>query len=196
MHTNESVDTAAHEAQSVPPNARQQGSQSTLAHEHCSRTETGKARLQAAKQLSTPPIVFPYQHHRHPKLRSPATMTTTRNPFDALGEDYDPSASLNKPVAPSSAKPGADEPKEILAKQTTSKKRDPSKQTAGESRRGTEYSSRGGAARGGKSRGPQNANEQYSKDKGTGHDANAAKPIEDTVSRGTARGRGRGRGSG
>lgn len=117
-------------------------------------------------------------------------MTSTRNPFDALGEDYDPSAPVEKPQP----KVVEAAPKEVVAKQTTSKKRDPTRQSAGESRRGGEFVSRGG--RSGKPRGAPNSNEAFSKDKTVGHDANAAKPVEDTVSRGTARGRGRGRGSG
>lgn len=117
-------------------------------------------------------------------------MSVSRNPFSALGEDYDPSA----PVEVVKPKPVDPAPKEIVAKQTTSKKRDPARQTAGESRRGGDYVPRGGRA--GKPRGPPNANEALSKDKSVGHQANAEKSTEDTVSRGTARGRGRGRGSG
>ena len=124
-------------------------------------------------------------------------MTTTRNPFDALGEDYDPSAAQSTSVTQSTQQ-AKDEPKEVIAKQTTSKKRDPTRQSAGEARRGGDYVPRGGAGagRGGRSRGPENANEQYANDKTVGHDANASKPVDEAAARGTARGRGRGRGNG
>lgn len=117
-------------------------------------------------------------------------MSVSRNPFSALDEDYNPNAPVEEaqPKVPNTA------PKEIVAKQTTSKKRDPSRQTAGESRRGGEYVPRGG--RSGKPRDSSNTNDAPPKDKLVGHDANAANSVEDTVARGTARGRGRGRGSG
>lgn len=116
-------------------------------------------------------------------------MSVSRNPFSALDEDYDPNAPREeaKPKVVESA------PKEVVAKQTTSKKRDPARQTAGENRRSGDYVPRGG--RSGKPRDPANASESFSKDKSVGHNANAANPVEDTAGRGTARGRGRGRGS-
>lgn len=117
-------------------------------------------------------------------------MSVSRNPFSALDEDYKPESAVEL-VTPKAAESA---PKEVVAKQTTSKKRDPSRQTAGESRRGADYVPRGG--RNGKPRGPPNANEAFSNDKTVGHAANAEKSTEDTVARGTARGRGRGRGSG
>lgn len=115
--------------------------------------------------------------------------TSTRNPFSLLDEDYDPSA----PVVSPQPKTVESAPKEIVAKQTTSKKRDPTRQTAGESRRGLDSATRGG--RTSKPRAPD-ANDAFSKDKTVGHEANASKSTEDAPSRGTARGRGRGRGSG
>lgn len=115
--------------------------------------------------------------------------TSTRNPFSLLDEDYDPSAPAPA-VQPKTEEPA---PKEIVAKQTTSKKRDPTRQTAGEARRGADSAAK---TRNSKPRGPTNANDAFSKDKSVGHDANAAKPVEDSAARGTTRGRGRGRGSG
>lgn len=119
-----------------------------------------------------------------------SSMSVSRNPFSALDEDYKPESAVES-VAPKAVESA---PKEVVAKQTTSKKRDPTRQTAGESRRGGDYVPRGG--RNGKPRGPPNANEAFSNDKTVGHAANAEKSTEDTVARGTARGRGRGRGSG
>lgn len=117
-------------------------------------------------------------------------MSISRNPFSALDEDYKPDTPVET-AQPKSTEAG---PKEVVAKQTTSKKRDPTRQTAGENRRGGDYVPRGG--RSAKPRGAPNANDAFSKDASVGHDANAQKSTEDTVSRGTARGRGRGRGSG
>lgn len=119
-------------------------------------------------------------------------MSVSRNPFAALDEEYTPDA----PTRVAQPKAAESAPKEIIAKQTTSKKRDPSRQTAGENRRGGDYIPRG--EKSGKPRSAQNANEEFAKDKSIGHDANAANPVEETATRegGRGRGRGRGRGSG
>lgn len=109
--------------------------------------------------------------------------TSTRNPFSLLDEDYDPNAA---PAEKSQPKTEEKAPKEIVAKQTTSKKRDPTRQTASEARRGNDSAARG----------ERNGKFENRRDNAVGHEANAAKSTEDTVSRGTARGRGRGRGSG
>lgn len=109
--------------------------------------------------------------------------TSTRNPFSLLDEDYDPNAAAEKPQSTQDEKAA---PKEIVAKQTTSKKRDPNRQTAGEARRSNDANNR-------ESRGTKQGE---NKNEAVGHEANAARSTEDTASRGTARGRGRGRGSG
>jgi plasminogen activator inhibitor 1 RNA-binding protein len=128
--------------------------------------------------------------------------SATRNPFALLnddGDDVKPKEQAKPASAPApSLSVKKDTPKEINAKQTTSKKRDPTRASAGEQRRqGDTGAARGG--RGGKRSGPRNDNEAFAKDRSVGHDANAAKPVEGeagaTNGRGGARGGRGGRGA-
>ena len=110
---------------------------------------------------------------------------TTRNPFDLLGNDGEEAAAAPAPA------PAASAPKEIVAKQTTSRKRDATRPSAGESRRQAESSNRGGAGGAKKGSRPNSSSNALA---GNDNATRPVEPVDGQASTGARRGRGGARG--